>query len=69
MSLDVSLSDSSRNGVPLIVHEGRKVRLCVANDVLSGEDDCDNESSLPQAICRHLGFDVLSKTDIRNSTK
>ena len=60
MSLDVSLTN---DGVPLIIHEGRKTRLCVSDDVLDGGDDCDNTSSLPLAICEHLGYNSVEITN------
>ena len=44
MRLNVSLND---DGVPLIIHEGRRACICVSDDVLDGGDECENVSILP----------------------
>ena len=40
----MSLND---NGVPLIIHEGRRAHICMSDDVLDGGDECENVSILP----------------------
>ena len=65
MNMEVSLSD---DGVPLVIHEGRQARVCVSDYVLSGGDDCENTSSLPLAICQHLGYNAV-EVKTKNSTK
>lgn len=56
MNLDVRLTD---DGVPMVIHEGRRTRICVSDDVLEEGDNCENASSLPLAICEHLGYNTV----------
>ena len=65
MNRAVLLND---DGVPLVIHEGRQTRVCVSDHVLNGDEDCENTSSLPLAICQYLGFDSVEITT-KNSTK
>ena len=48
MSLNVSLND---DGVLLTVHEARRARICMSDDVLDGNDECENVSILPLTFC------------------
>ena len=48
MSLNVSLND---DGVLLAVHEARRARICMSDDVLDGGDECENVSILPLIFC------------------
>ena len=40
----MSLND---DGVPLIIHEGRRAHICMSDDVLDGGDEHENVSILP----------------------
>ena len=65
MSLDVSLNDG---GIPLITHKGRRARICISDNVLDGGDDCENVSTLPQAICESLGYNTAEVMENQTST-
>jgi len=67
MSSDIMLSDGS-DGVPVVIHKGRKALICLSDHVLDGGDKCENISSLPLAICQHLGFDTV-EAKTQNSTR
>ena len=48
MSLNVSLND---DGVLLTAHEARRGRICMSDDVLDGNDECENVSILSLIFC------------------